>query len=124
MPPRRRKRNFNNLQSLNGGGLLVFEKGLPYRALAARLQRISYTVMLVVLQWTEKYRKIPKTGSRRCSVASENDYQCLPRIVVNGRTASSWQLASRCSTATGLLMWASSNSGSLLLRGLRGRVPF
>ncbi|GFU79033.1 transposable element Tcb2 transposase [Trichonephila clavipes] len=44
-------------------------------------------------------------------------------MVVNDRTASSRQLAARWSTATGVLMSASSIRRRLLHRGLRARVP-
>ncbi|GFV02459.1 transposable element Tcb2 transposase [Trichonephila clavipes] len=44
-------------------------------------------------------------------------------MVVNDRTASSWQLVARWSTATGVLISASSIRRHLLHRGLRARVP-
>ncbi|GFY19581.1 transposable element Tc1 transposase [Trichonephila clavipes] len=44
-------------------------------------------------------------------------------MVVKDLTASSWQLAARWSTATGILMSASSFRRRLLHRGFRARVP-
>ncbi|GFV74134.1 transposable element Tcb2 transposase [Trichonephila clavipes] len=44
-------------------------------------------------------------------------------MVVNDRTASSRQLAARWSSATGVLMSASSIRRRLLHRGLRSRMP-
>ncbi|GFU08986.1 transposable element Tcb2 transposase [Trichonephila clavipes] len=117
MPPRREiRRNSNNLRSLNGGGF-------SYRAIGARVQRNSSTVMRVWKQWTHEHRTSHKTGSGRRKVTSARDDRHLLRIVVNDRTASSRQLAARRSTATGVLMTALSIRRRLLHRGLCAKVP-
>ncbi|GFV37901.1 transposable element Tc1 transposase [Trichonephila clavipes] len=56
-------------------------------------------------------------------VTSARDGRHLLRMAVNDHTASSSQLAKRSSTATGVLMSASSIRRRLLRRGLRARVP-
>ncbi|GFY19745.1 HTH_Tnp_Tc3_2 domain-containing protein [Trichonephila clavipes] len=63
-----------------------------------------------------------KTGSGRWMVTSAHDDQHLLRMAMSDHTASSRQLAARWSTATGVLMSASSIR-CLLHRGLRERVP-
>ncbi|GFW18132.1 transposable element Tcb2 transposase [Trichonephila clavipes] len=70
-----------------------------------------------------KHRTTKKTGSGRRKVTSARDNRQLLRMVVNDRTASSVQLAARWSTATGVLMSASSIRRRLLHRVLRARVP-
>ncbi|GFU38295.1 transposable element Tc1 transposase [Trichonephila clavipes] len=67
--------------------------------------------------------QLGKTGSGRRKVTSARDDRHLSRMAVNDRTASSWQLAARWSTATGVLMSASSIRRRLLHRGLRARLP-
>ncbi|GFW79186.1 transposable element Tc1 transposase [Trichonephila clavipes] len=54
---------------------------------------------------------------------SARDGRHLLRVVVNDRLTFSSQLATHCSTATGVLMSASSISRLLLHHGLRTRVP-
>ncbi|GFU83004.1 transposable element Tcb2 transposase [Trichonephila clavipes] len=62
-----------------------------------------------------------KMGSGRRKVTSARDGRHLLRITVNDRAASSSQLATRLSTATGVLMSASSIRRRLLHRGLRAK---
>ena len=54
---------------------------------------------------------------------SAGDYRHVHRMTVNDRTASSRQLAESWSTATGVLISASTILRHLLHRGLRARVP-
>ncbi|GFT09495.1 transposable element Tc1 transposase [Trichonephila clavipes] len=56
-------------------------------------------------------------------MTSARDDRHLLHIAMNDRTAFSRQLAARWSTATGVLMTASSIRQHLLYRGLRARVP-
>ncbi|GFV62894.1 transposable element Tcb2 transposase [Trichonephila clavipes] len=64
--------------------------------------------MRVGKQWTDEHRTTRKTDSGRWKVTSASDDRHLPRMAVNDRTAPSRQLAARWSTATGVLMSASS----------------
>ncbi|GFS48402.1 transposable element Tcb2 transposase [Trichonephila clavipes] len=66
---------------------------------------------------------IPQTSSGRRMVTSARDDRHLFRMALNDRTASSRQLAAHWSTATGVLMSASSIRRRLLHRELRARVP-
>ncbi|GFV24387.1 hypothetical protein TNCV_2721591 [Trichonephila clavipes] len=65
------------------------------------------TVMRVWKQWTDEHQKPRKTGSRRRNAESTLNDRHLLRMTVNNRTASSRQLAARLSTATSVLMSAS-----------------
>ncbi|GFW86093.1 hypothetical protein TNCV_1969011 [Trichonephila clavipes] len=64
----------------------------------------SSTARRVRKQWTDEHRATRKTGSGRRKVTSARDDRHLLRMGVNSRTAS----FSRWSTATGVLMSASS----------------
>ncbi|GFS59081.1 transposable element Tc1 transposase [Trichonephila clavipes] len=79
--------------------------------------------MRVWKQWTDEPRTTRETGSGRRKVSSARDDRHLLRIAVNDRTAFSRQLAAHWSTATGVLMSASSIRRCLLHHGLRTRVP-
>ncbi|GFX77485.1 transposable element Tcb2 transposase [Trichonephila clavipes] len=79
--------------------------------------------MRVWEQWTNEHRTTGKTGSGRRRVTSAHDDRHLLRMRVNDCTANSRQLTARWSTATGVLMSASSIRRRLLHRGLRARVP-
>ncbi|GFX06071.1 transposable element Tc1 transposase [Trichonephila clavipes] len=81
------------------------------------------TVTGVWKQWTDELRTTRKTGRGRRKVTSVRDDRHLLRMAVNDRTASSRQLKARWSTATGVLMPASSIRRRLLHRGLGARVP-
>ena len=72
------------------------EEGLSYRAIAARVQRNSPTVMRVWKQWTDVHRTSQKTSAR--------DVQHLLCMTVNDRTTSSRQLGAHWLTATDELM--------------------
>ncbi|GFU93902.1 transposable element Tcb2 transposase [Trichonephila clavipes] len=79
--------------------------------------------MLFWKQWTDEDRTTRKTGSGRWKVMSARDDRHLLRMAMKDHTASSRQLATRWSTATGVLMSASSTRRRLLHRGLRAREP-
>lgn len=124
MPPRRNRVKFQQLTEFERGRIIgLREGGFSYREIAARVQRNSSTVMRVWKQWTEENRTTRKTGSGRRKVTSARDDRHLVRMAVTDRTASSRQLAARWSTATGVLMSASSIRRRLLHRGLCARIP-
>ncbi|PRD36641.1 UNVERIFIED_CONTAM: hypothetical protein NCL1_08022 [Trichonephila clavipes] len=77
--------------------------------------------MRVWKQWTDEPRTTRETGSGRRKVSSARDDRHLLRIAVNDRTAFSRQLTAHWSTATGVLMSASSIRRCLLHHGLRTR---
>ena len=79
-------------------GLLGAE--LSYRAVAARVQRNSSTVMHVWKQWTDECRTIRKPRSGTRNVTSTSDDSHLVRMARTDRTASSRQLAVQWSIAT------------------------
>ncbi|GFS48007.1 uncharacterized protein TNCV_3599511 [Trichonephila clavipes] len=121
MPPRRNKKKFQQLTESERGRIIVLrEGGFYYRSIGARVQRNSSTVMRVWKQWTDEHRTTRKTGIGRRKVTSACDDR---HLAVNGRTASSRQLAARWSTATGVLMSTSSIRRNLMHRGMRVRVP-
>ncbi|GFY16729.1 hypothetical protein TNCV_2788511 [Trichonephila clavipes] len=60
----------------------------------------------------DEHQTTRKTGSGQRKVTSARDDQQLLHLAVNDRTASSRQLAARFSTATGVLMPASSASSA------------
>ncbi|GFS95251.1 transposable element Tc1 transposase [Trichonephila clavipes] len=96
------------------------EAGLSYRAVAARVQRNSSTIMRVSKQCTYEGRTARKSGSGPRNVTSARDDRRLVRRAQTDRTASSRQLAAQRSTATGV----SSIRRRLLQRGLHARIPF
>ncbi|GFU68219.1 uncharacterized protein TNCV_39291 [Trichonephila clavipes] len=65
------------------------EGGFSYRAIGARVQRNSSTVMRVWKLWTDEHRTTRKTGSKRWKVVSACDDRHLLHMTVNDRTASS-----------------------------------
>ncbi|GFW03792.1 transposable element Tcb2 transposase [Trichonephila clavipes] len=118
------RRNSNYLHNLDGVELSAFEKDDFFdRVIEARLQRNSSTMMRVWKQRTDEHRTTLKTRSRRRKVTSVCDDQLLHRMAVNDRTAPSRQLTTRWSTATDILMPASSIGRRLLPRKIRARVP-
>ncbi|GFV16972.1 uncharacterized protein TNCV_1768831 [Trichonephila clavipes] len=66
--------------------------GFSYRAIGARVQRNSSTVIRVWKQWTDEHGTTRKTGSGRRKVTSARDDRHLLRMAVNNHTASSRQL--------------------------------
>ncbi|GFW23148.1 transposable element Tc1 transposase [Trichonephila clavipes] len=104
MPSPRKKEKFQQLAFERGRIIGLREGGFSYRAIGAREQRNSSTVMRVWKQWTDAHRTTRKTGSGRRKVTSARDDRHLLRMAVNNRTASSRQLAARWSIATDVLM--------------------
>ncbi|GFX43217.1 transposable element Tc1 transposase [Trichonephila clavipes] len=80
-----------------------------------------HRVMRVWKQWTDEHRTTRKTGSGRRKVTSARDDRHLLYMVVNYPKTFSRQLAARWSTATGVLMSASSIRRCLLHHGMRAR---
>ncbi|GFT76278.1 transposable element Tc1 transposase [Trichonephila clavipes] len=116
MPPRRNKEKFQQLTEFERGGFSC-------HAIRARVQGNSSTAMRVWKQWTDEHRTTRETSSGRRKVTSACDDIYLLRMAVNDRTASFRQLAARWSTATGVLMSASSIRRRLLHRGLCANIP-
>ncbi|GFV73744.1 transposable element Tc1 transposase [Trichonephila clavipes] len=109
MLTRRNKEKFQKLTEFKRSKIFYLrEGGFSYRTIGPRIQRISSTVMRVSKQWTDEHRTTRKTCSGRWKVTSARDDRHLLLMAVNDRTASSRQLVARWSTATGVLMSASS----------------
>ncbi|GFT00743.1 transposable element Tc1 transposase [Trichonephila clavipes] len=119
MPPRRNKVKFKQFTEFVRGLYRPSRRRISYRAIGARVQQNSSTVMPVWKQWTCEHRR---TGSGRRKVTSACYDPHLIRMAFNDRTAFSRQLAARWSTATGVLMSASSIRRRLLHRGLHARL--
>ncbi|GFW78016.1 transposable element Tc1 transposase [Trichonephila clavipes] len=93
MPPRRNKEKLQQITEFKRGRIIdLREGGFSYRAIGARVQRNSSTVMRVWKHWTNEPRTVRKTGSERRKVTSARDDRHLLRLAVNDRTASSRQL--------------------------------
>ncbi|GFV49335.1 transposable element Tcb2 transposase [Trichonephila clavipes] len=99
------------------------EAGLSYRAVAARVQRNSSTIIRVSKQWTDEGRTARKSGSGPRNVTSAREDRRLVRMAQTDRTAFSRQLAAQWLTATRVSLCASSIRRRLLQRGLRARIP-
>ncbi|GFV18850.1 uncharacterized protein TNCV_4757371 [Trichonephila clavipes] len=109
MPPRRNKKKFQQLTEFERKKIIcLVEEAFSYRAMGARVQRNSSKVMRVWKKWSGKHRTTRKTGSGRRKLTSALVDRHLLRRALNDRTASSRQLAARWSTATSVLMSASS----------------
>ncbi|GFW88701.1 transposable element Tcb2 transposase [Trichonephila clavipes] len=116
------RRNSSNLRSLNG------EVYRPSRRRIFLFRNRSSSAAEqfhndASLEAPNEHRTTRKTGSRRRKVTSAHNDRHLLRMAVSDRTASSRQFAARWSTATGVLMSASSVRRCLMHRGLRARVP-
>ncbi|GFW75742.1 transposable element Tc1 transposase [Trichonephila clavipes] len=121
MPPQRNKEKFQQLTEFEKGRIIgLREGGFSFHTIGARVQRNSSTVMRVWKQGTDEHWTTRKTGSGRRKVTSARDDR---HLAMNDFTASSRQLAARWSTATGVLMSASSIRQRRLHRGLRASVP-
>ncbi|GFV06776.1 transposable element Tcb2 transposase [Trichonephila clavipes] len=124
MPRRRKGAKFEQISEFKRGRIVgLREDGLSYRAVAARVQRNSSTIMRVSKQWTDEGQTARKSGSGPRNVTSACDDRRLVRMAQTDRTASSRQLAAQWSTATGVSLCASSIRRRLLQRGLRARIP-
>ncbi|GFY24274.1 transposable element Tc1 transposase [Trichonephila clavipes] len=124
MPCRRKGAKFEQISEFERGKIIgLREAGLSYRAVAARVQRNSSTIMRVSKQWTDEGRTARKSGSGPRNVTSAPDDRRLVRMAQTDRTASSRQLAAQWSIAIGVSLCASSIQRRLLQRGLRARIP-
>ncbi|GFV79435.1 transposable element Tcb2 transposase [Trichonephila clavipes] len=124
MPRRRKGAKFEQISQFERGRIVGHrEAGLSYRAVAARVQRNSSTIMRVSKQWTDEGRTARKSGSGPRNVTSARDDRRLVRMAQTDRTASSRQLAAQLSNATGVSLCASSIRRRLLQRELRARIP-
>ncbi|GFY08271.1 transposable element Tc1 transposase [Trichonephila clavipes] len=124
MPRRRKGVKFEQISEFERGRIVgLREAGLSYRAVAARVQRNSSTIMRVWKQWTDEGQTARKSGSGLRNVRSARDDRRLVRMAQTDRTASSRQLVAQWSTATGVSLCASSIRRRLLQRGLRARIP-
>ena len=124
MPRQRQRAAFHQLTEFERGRIIgLREGGFSYRAIAARVQRNSSTVMREWKQWTDENRTTRKSGSGRRNVTSACDDRHLVRMVRMDRTASSRELAAHWATATGVALSASSIRRRLLRCGLRARTP-
>ncbi|GFU72947.1 transposable element Tc1 transposase [Trichonephila clavipes] len=124
MPRRRKRAKFEQISEFERGRIVgLREAGLSYRAVAARVQRNSSTIMRVSKQWTDEGRTARKSVSGPRNVTSARDDRRLVRMAQTDRTASSRQLAAQWSTATRVSLCASSIRRRLLQRGLRARIP-
>ncbi|GFW36882.1 transposable element Tc1 transposase [Trichonephila clavipes] len=104
MPCRRKGAKFEQISEFERGKIVgLREAGLSYRAVAARVQRNSSTIMRVSKQWTDEGRTARKSGSGPRNVMSAPDDRRLVRMAQTDRPASSRQLAAQWSTATGFL---------------------
>ena len=123
MPPLRQKEVFQQCTEIERGRIIELrERGLFYRPIAARVQRNSSTVMRVWKRWTDKHQTTEKTSNEQQKVSSVRDDRHLFCMTVNYRTASSRQLESRWSNATGELKSASLIRRRLPHSGLGARV--
>ncbi|GFX65800.1 transposable element Tc1 transposase [Trichonephila clavipes] len=123
MPLLRNREKFQQLTEFERGRIIgLRERGFSYRAIGTHVQRNSSTVIRVWKQWTDAHRTTRKAVSRRWKVVSPRDDRHMLCMAVNDHIAFSRQLAARWSTATGVLMSASSIRRRLLYRGLRSRI--
>ncbi|GFX20071.1 transposable element Tcb1 transposase [Trichonephila clavipes] len=74
MPRRRKGAKFEQISEFERGRIIgLREAGLPYRAVAARVQRNSSTIVRVSKQWTDEGRTARKSGSGPRNVTSARD---------------------------------------------------
>ncbi|GFX27839.1 transposable element Tc1 transposase [Trichonephila clavipes] len=96
MPRRRKGAKFEQISEFERGRIVgLREAGLSYRAVAARVQHNSSTIMRVSKQWTDEGRTARKSGSGPRNVTSPPDDRRLVRMAQTDRTASSRQLAAQ-----------------------------
>ncbi|GFS50934.1 transposable element Tc1 transposase [Trichonephila clavipes] len=84
----RRRVKFEQISVFERGRIVgLREAGLSYRAVAARVQRNSSTIMRVSKQWTDEGRTARKSVSGPRNVTSAREDRRLVRIVQTDRTA-------------------------------------
>ncbi|GFX95846.1 transposable element Tc1 transposase [Trichonephila clavipes] len=119
-----REVKFEQISVFERGRIVVLrEAGLSYRAVAARVQRNSSTIMRVSKQWTNEGRTARKSVSGPRNGTSAREDRRLVRMDQTDRTAFSRQLAAQWSIATRVSLCASSIRRRVLQRGLRARIP-
>ncbi|GFY04971.1 transposable element Tc1 transposase [Trichonephila clavipes] len=98
MPCQRNGAKFEQISEFEWDKIVSLrEAESSYRAVAARVQRNSSTIMRVSKQWTDEGRTARKSGSGPRNVTSAPDDRRLVGMAQNDRTASSRQLNSyRC----------------------------
>ncbi|GFX39140.1 transposable element Tc1 transposase [Trichonephila clavipes] len=98
---KRNRMKFEQISEFERGRIVgLREAGLSYRAVAARVQRNSSTIMRVSKQWTDEGRTARKSGSGPRNVTSAREDRRLVRMAQTDRTAFSRQLVAQWSTAT------------------------
>ena len=123
-PPRQKNEKFQQLTEFERGRIIsLWEGGFSYCTIASCLQWNSSRVTRIWKQWTDEHWTIRKTGSGRWKAMSASNGRHLLHMVVNGRRASSRQLAARWCTATGVIMSVLSIRQRLMHRGLSASVP-
>ena len=109
-------RRSSNLVWTGGRTFGLREGGFSYCTIAARVQW-SNSIVMTTRRGPMSTEQLQKLAVGNCK------FRHLFHMEVNDCTATSIQLSTHWSTATGVLMSASSIRGSLLHRGLRARVP-
>ncbi|GFU69121.1 transposable element Tc1 transposase [Trichonephila clavipes] len=118
MPRQRKGAKIEQISVFERGRIVgLREAGLSYRAVAARVQRKSSTIMRVSKQWTDEGQTTRKSRSGPRNLTSARDDRRLLRMAQTDRTASSRKLAAQWSTAIGVSLCASSIRRRLLQRG-------
>ncbi|GFV69990.1 transposable element Tc1 transposase [Trichonephila clavipes] len=88
MPCRRKGAKFEQISEFERGKIVgLREAGLSYRAVAARVQRNSSTIMRVSKQWTDEGWTARKSGSGARNVTSAPDDRRLRRLLQRGLRA-------------------------------------
>ncbi|GFS79298.1 transposable element Tc1 transposase [Trichonephila clavipes] len=88
MPCRRKGAKFEQISEFERGKIVgLREAGLSYRAVAARVQRNSSTIMRVSKQWTDEGRTARISGSGPRNVTSAPDDRRLRRLLQRGLRA-------------------------------------
>ncbi|GFT80416.1 transposable element Tc1 transposase [Trichonephila clavipes] len=99
MPRRQKGAKIEQILEFERGRIVGLRvAGLSYRAVAARVQRNSSTIMRVSKQWTDEGRTALKSGSGPRNVTSAHDDRRPMRMAQTDRTASSRQLEAQWST--------------------------
>ncbi|GFU63488.1 transposable element Tc1 transposase [Trichonephila clavipes] len=81
MPRRQKGAKFEQISEFERGRIVgLREAGLSYRAVAARVQRNSSTIMRVSMQWTDEGRTARKSGSgaRNVTIPLTENHRRLP----------------------------------------------
>ncbi|GFW90452.1 transposable element Tcb1 transposase [Trichonephila clavipes] len=120
MPRRRKEVKFEQILEFERGRIVGLREA--YRAVAARLQHNSSTIMRVSKQWTDEGRTARKSGSGPRNVTSARGDRRQVRMAQTDGTASSRQFTVQWSKAIGVSLCSSSIRRRLLQRELRARI--